>query len=115
MRFFNWAVLKGHREERKHERRCAFWPSEREKGSRARVPISQRVDFTLAWEQKTNKETRKAGGGPKPTSASPLTFRSFLIKDVDRQRQQLRGVDEQLAGNENLIEEPIWTAWQWFN
>jgi len=53
------------------------------------------------------KETRKAGGGPKPTSASPLTFGSFLIKDVDRQRQQLRGIDEQLAGNENLIEEPI--------
>lgn len=80
---------------------------EREKGSRARAPVGRPGGFALTREQKTNKETRKAGGRPKPTSASPLTFASFLIKDADRQRQWLRGAGEQLAGNESLIEKPI--------
>lgn len=105
MRFFNWAVLKGCREERKHERRCTFRASEREKGSRARASVGRPVGFALTREQKINKETKKAGGRPKSTSASPLTFRSFLIKDADR--QWFRGAGEQLAGNESLIEELI--------
>ncbi|EGI70592.1 hypothetical protein G5I_00639 [Acromyrmex echinatior] len=50
---------------------------------------SRPVGFALIREQKTNKETKKAGGRPKPTSASPLTFGSFLIKDADQQRQRL--------------------------
>lgn len=61
MRFFNWAVLKGCREERKHERRCAFRASEREKGSRARAPVGRPVGFALTREQKINKEE---GGRP---------------------------------------------------
>lgn len=65
------------------------------------------VGFALTRKQKTNKETRKAGGCPKPTSASPLTFGSFLIKNADWQRQRPRGAGEQLAGNESLIEKPI--------
>lgn len=79
--------------------------SERTRERIASTCTDRLAGFALTREQKINKETRKAGGRPKPISASPLTFGSFPIKDADRQR--LRGAGGQLAGNESLIEEPI--------
>lgn len=59
---------------------------------KAREHVDRPVGFALTRGQETNKETRKAADGrPKPTSASPLTLRSPLIKDADRQwRRQPR-------------------------
>jgi len=74
MRFFNCAVLKGHKGRKENTREGVRF--ERTQERITSTCTNRPVGFALIREQKTNKETKKAGGRPKPTSASSLTFGS---------------------------------------
>lgn len=101
MRLFNWAVLKGFagKKENKERRRC----ERTDAGARMnREHVHRSVGLALTRERKANKETGKAGCRPKRTSANPLTFGSFPIKNAD----WLAGW-RQLTETESLIGELI--------